>query len=870
MTSTAVTVFLPCHTLDDFPTWLEEAEADELLTAWTAAWHPAVIAAAGGRPGWASVDLRPPADGRVGVVPAFCDDRFAAQLEADDAGRWVRGVREGGPLAAAIVSRLGGPAEPAPGGLPGEPLAEEFQALGLATLLAELLARRMRTDADLAGTGFDEAVVNAARGAVAADEEAARAGLRAAHACLEATRARYYPVESWALDLVLVAPTTSGERLVAELASPVPLAVVATGQTIRRLAERSPGAVAALREAVAAGRAVPCGGRDDERPLDACSPEEIRRSFASGRAAWREHVGAAPACHAAISGGSSAILPQLLRGHGYSAAVWSLFDGTPLPDPAAGRIRWEAGGAAVEAAARSPLDAGSARTVLALADRLGDALDHDHVAVIQFARYAGSGSRWHDLIRRIGSQSGLCGSFVTPSILMERSAGAGTLAGFEPDAFAPTLPAEDGPARDTAELQAAVAAEAERLLADREPLLKALAGKPAGGPAAATGRAASPAGVPAPAHSAPARATPARQNWLRRGLFRGRDDDARALDNGLVRLVAHPRTGGLLSLRRPADRGNRISQQVALRSTTPAQGRHWLAAEDRAVWTRMEADAIDREDSSAEVALVSRGRLLAADGRPQGRFSQRMTLLPGLPLAVLEIAVELAEPVAGPIWESHLACRFAWHENEDVSLRRSLHLQSVPTDRSRFTAPHFIQIDPDSGRTGPGDQAVTILTGGLAWHLRASPHVVDCLLPGGEGRVSGKLGVGIGLERPWEAALALAAGDRPTAGPPLPANVRLTAGLAGESADRPGTLQVGVIESAGRAGEVRLEWARPVARAVATDLEGHPLPDVHVVVEGRATVVFLDRYQWLHLALEFAEPPAVPGRDSAPGQERTA
>jgi hypothetical protein len=68
---------------------------------------------------------------------------------------------------------------------------------------------------------------------------------------------------------------------------------------------------------------------------------------------------------------------------------------------------------------------------------------------------------------------------------------------------------------------------------------------------------------------------------------------------------------------------------------------------------------------------------------------------------------------------------------------------------------------------------------------------------------------------------------------------------------------------------VRLEWARPVARAVATDLEGRPLPDVHVRVDGRATVVFLHRYQWLQLALEYDPAPPQAGHESqAGGQER--
>ncbi len=846
-----VTVFLPCHTLDDFPTWLDEAEAEALLTAWTAAWHPAVIAAAGSRPGWASVDLPPPADDGVGIVPPFCEDRFAAQVAADDGDRWVRETAAADALATALAGRLGLSDLPAAAHVP------EFQALGLAMLLAELLARRMRSEADLAATGFDEAVVAAARAAVAGDEAALEGSLREAYACLDASRARYYPVESWAVDLVLVAPTTSAPQLEAELASPVPLGLVATGQTIHRLAERHPDLVAALREAVAAGRVEPCGGRDVEQPLDALLPEEIAAGFVAGRARWQEQVGGSPACYAAITGGATPLVPQLLAGHGYAAAVWSLFDGSPLPDPSSSRIRWEAGGSGIEAVARPPLDVTTAQAVLALPDRLGDALDHDHTAVVQFAHYAGTASRWHGLVRRIGRSCGLVGTFLTLRALVESSAGASTLASFEPDAFAPTPPPETAAALAIAGGVAAAREAARSILAAERSLHDALAG----GPAAAAA---------APAASGAAARKPSRGPLA--FLRRRRDDDARSLDNGLVRLVAHPQTGGILAIRRPADRGNRLSQQLALRSTAAAKPGHWLSPEDRASWTRMEADAIDRIGAGADAALESRGRLVDAAGRAQGRFTQRISLVPGMPLAVIDLEVALAEPPpAGPLWEAHLACRFAWHENEEVELRRSLHLQAIATERSRFTAPHFIEIVPEPSRTSPGSDTVTILTGGLPWHLRSSPHVVDCLLPAAAGTCSARLAVGIGLSRPWEAALAFAAGERPVAGAPLPENVRLTAGLPAlpGAAERPGSLRVGLVESAGRAGEVRLEWARPVARAVATDLEGRPLPDVHVRVDGRATVVFLHRYQWLQLALEYDPAPPQAGHESqAGGQER--
>ncbi len=831
-----LTVFLPCHTLDDLPTALEPREADDLLSAWTAGWHPAILAACEALPDWASVYTGLPETVRQGIVPATWDHAFSRIDTAADAARLIRGLDTPAAITAELARRVGCQSETGP--LAGEPFAEDFAALGLATLLAELLARRMRTDAALATTGLTDLVVEAARAAVAGEAEAVRERLGEAFACLEASRARYYPVESWVVEMVLLAGAASGGPLMADLMadldSPVPLAVVATGETLRQLAAADPAALAALRAAVAEGRVEPCGGRDDDTPLDRLAPETILASFTAGRAAWQEQTTARPVCQAAITGGSSAFLPQLLAGLGYRAAIWSLCDGSPLPDPGGGRIRWEGtGGGAIGTIARIPLDASHPGSVLAIPDALGDAMDRDHVAVLQFASYAGAACRWQRLLRRIGQWSRLLGRFGTPSVVVAETAEAAVAAGFEPDSFPSALPV-DGAGVEAA--SAAATVEAQDLLAAERSWRPLLPATP-------------------PPRSTPFRVR-SRESMLATLLGRRRENDSFRLDNGLVRIEAHPRTGGLLSLRRPEDRGNRISQQLALRTTTPARPGVRDAAEDRAVLTAMEADAIHRDGDEGQGRLVSRGRLMTATGQVAGRFSQQMMLVPGLPLAMLDIELTLDRPLDDSLWEEHVACRFAWHENEMVELRRSIHLQSVTSERTRLAAPHFVEIVPERAphptADAPGD-AIAILTGGLPWHLLSSPHVLDSILLTRGDTVRRRLAVAVGLQRPWEAAVAVAAGAMPEPGPRLPANLRLT-GTA--SVCHSGTIRqrVGLVESLGRGGDVRIEWAWPVGRATAVDFDGRPLPQVHVAVDGRSTVVFLQRYQWLHLELEFAAP----------------
>ena len=824
-----IVVFLPCHTLDDFSTWLEEDEADDVLAAWTAAWDPRLLAAVGRVPEWASVDLRPPDDEPIlGIVPAALDSRFAGQADAvcTAGSRWVREVRGVAAVAAAARGACGLEAEEF-----DAPFADDFRALGMAVLLAELLARRMRSEAGLESTDFAATVVAAARAAVAGRDDEARERLREGFGFLSATRSRYYPVEVWLVDLVLLADTTLGQPLLDELAAPTPLGIVATGGLIERLAAEHPAALELMRERCAAGTACGCGGRDDDGPLALLTPEQVLASFDRGRAAWERLVGCVPRTFARVAGGGAALLPAVLGGLGYAGAVWPLFDGTPLPDPGASRIRWEGTGeACIDAVARPPVDVREARAILTLPDRLGDAMDQDHVAVVMFARYAGTASPWHALLQRIGAWSDVLGTFVTPDDMFRRTDGSGTRIAFEADAFpVPAPPAAGDPVGDAV---AASAAEARRIVAAAASLRPLLPPVSAVSTAAARPATARPAG---------------RWPWSRREA-----GAELVLDNGLIRLQAHPRTGGLLSLRRPADRGNRLSQQLAPRTTRPAPavGASWESAEDRAEHGRMQAEAVARVKTvGGDDCIESRGRLLGAEGRDVGTFVQRMTLVPGLPLAVLDLDVRLDHALAGPLFEQHVACRFAWHENEDIELLRSLHTQAVFTARTRFTAPHFVALR-GSGRDGDADD-VTILTGGVPWHVRSSPHVLDSILLGVDATTATRrLAVGIGLERPWDESLRLLAGAAPDA-VAMPANVRL-APVAVEPAAGGGVRAVvDLLEAAGRSGAVRVEWAREPCAVQVRDFAGRPCDDVTVAIEGRSTVVFLRRHEWLRLHLDF-------------------
>jgi len=727
-------VFLPCHSLDDFPTWLDDREADELLAAWTAAWHPALIAAVGSAPEWASVEA-PPADGAtlLGIVPPACDERFAALLDmAGLAGSWF--VRDTPGCDAAVAAAVAALDSAGMEVATTASLVPDFQALGLARLLTELLARRMRSSTGIIAADFSVAAVNAARAAVAGDESAARDGLRECFGMLETTRQQYYPVDVWLLDLVLVADSTLGRRLAGELGSPVPLALLATGRLLERLECDDPDLLARLRDRVADGGVEVVGGRDEETPVDGLLLESLAMSLERGHATHTRLLGRAPVTFGQCTGGSSAFLPGLLHERGYRGAIWNLFDGTPLPEPGANRIRWQGpDGVAIEAVAQPPLDARAAGTILQLADKIGDAMDHHHACIVSFAHHAGTASPWFAALRRIAAWTTVLGRFVTPATLFAETPDAGMLADFPPDAFPPTL-SDESALEPAARIDGHVArTEAEAAAMAIETLSCTLP----------------PSRLSASSERRRGAATP----WRRFFARSAPDDERLVLANALLRVAVHPTSGGILSLRAPDGRGNRLSQVLAVRSTraAPPVGAAWESVEERAEYARMEADRIDRESTAS---IVSRGRFVSASGAVLGSFTQRLALVEGQPLVRLDVECTLDRPLAGPLFEAHLACRFAWNENDDVDLRRSLHGASIVTERTRFTAPHFLEIEPVGDRSR--HDRVLIATGGLPFHVRSTAHTVDSILTAAGGRaVSRRFVLGLGIGSPRPVALAL-------------------------------------------------------------------------------------------------------------------
>lgn len=331
------------------------------------------------------------------------------------------------------------------------------------------------------------------------------------------------------------------------------------------------------------------------------------------------------------------------------------------------------------------------------------------------------------------------------------------------------------------------------------------------------------------------------------------------LHNEIFEAVIDPTIGTLRALYEYSSRGNRISQQLALR--TPGKpggsGSHWDDPDDLAVYSVMKADEVTVTLATPAVGeIVARGQLLDREGKRLAGFCQKYQLWRGS--RVLRIEVELdpdEEPRADP-WNSYYAARFAWGD-EMADLWRTVNEARQPVGGKRFEAPHYVEIEGDKTRT-------SILTGGLPFHRRQGGDMLDSLLVvRGEQARKFQLGIGIDLTHPMQEALGVLTPPmvvKKTAAPPSPSNsswlfhidVKNVVATHWEpliSDANVAGYRVRLVETEGRTARVGLGSFRPAANARQLDFQGQTLCECKVE-DGRVRFE-MTGHEWVEVEVKY-------------------
>ncbi|MBI1900297.1 MAG: hypothetical protein HYS13_04170 [Planctomycetia bacterium] len=832
----SLTILLPCHSLEDFPIHHEGDDALGLLVAWTSMWHPAMLLAAQSMPAWARAD-DPPQDlaDRLLLVPGVSESLLLAGWAARAKNEGACLIRRPMDRAAAIQEALAA-LEGGDRGIPPD-VAADFLALGYAYLEEELLTRQMRYMSNLDERHFQTQVLLAAAGAAKNDAEQTRTHLQACFDVLAEARERFYPAEAFLVDLTLVSTTTMGAALRQELAGAGPLNLLCSGDTLRQMATREPQTVAALKEAVATGKATLVGGELSETELPLLPPEAILDELHRGSAAYRETLGHAPEIFGRRRFGLTPLLPQVLSRLGFIGALHATLDDGAFPRAGQSKARWEGiGSASIDVLAKIPLEVTAPQTFLSLCSKLSETMDHDHVATVVFARWPGQTSPWYDDLQRIARFSPVLGKFVSLKDYFTKTASSGTTAKFPADQYRSPYLKQGVIRRQPRPLTTMADKHRRRAVIGQEQVLTTLAALLRGrrGEESASLAAAVDLSVPdTPEDKALDdklhRALEARTTELASSLPRagagaaghyvfntlstsrrlmvdvesasdlpalggevkavqddrqkgGRcscvvevpplgyvwlpsaagpaaapekavklaDSEETVLRNEFFEVHLDPATGGIRALYDYIHRGNRLSQQLGMRSPgqKPAPGDSWRDPDEMAEYSVMAAESIDvTSEGPAFGEIVSRGVLKSPEGKRLAGFRQTLRLARGS--RILEIEGELdvtEEPRADP-WNSYYAARFAWSD-EEAEIFRSVGFTTQPTEARRVEAPLFVEARSPKKR-------LAFLCGGLPYHRLVGDRMLDTLLVvRGESRRTFRLGVAVDALQPMQEALA--------------------------------------------------------------------------------------------------------------------
>ena len=179
MTFKDLVVLLPCQSLENLSLERDAAEAEQILSAWTALYHPAVLAQAPAMPRWASAES-PPEDvaSSLIVIPECSEISLLAEWADTAKKAGARLIQRRTHRDEIIAAALEGVPDAA--SWRGTPLASEFLALGFCHFVVELLTRQLRYMSNLDSERFGRHTLDALQHLVQGDEAGAREELRSA------------------------------------------------------------------------------------------------------------------------------------------------------------------------------------------------------------------------------------------------------------------------------------------------------------------------------------------------------------------------------------------------------------------------------------------------------------------------------------------------------------------------------------------------------------------------------------------------------------------------------------------------------------------------------------------------------------------
>ncbi len=349
-------VYYPSYSFETLVTGRTEMEARELLAAWSAAFHPALIEwalqhSANPIPRWESASNSANAESSFAennlvLVPPCCETNLSREwfVEQEAAGvRFVRGLADRTQITARLLEEHG--IEQASAAF-DEEFVRDFQALGTVYFLVDLLVQQLHYTSALDDTQFCTKMFDAVVAYKKGDKAGADDFLCQAFETASQSKEYFYPVQTYFLDLVLVTPETTGLALQNLLQT----GNVARDRTtlflpallLQKIAESEPDTLAALKSASETGRIRFIVDDTEETSLLLLPLLDQADRILEGLSIYREILNISPSIYGCQHTGLHPLLPQLLQLTGMKGAVhFAPLDGWHLKNQDQSKMMWK-------------------------------------------------------------------------------------------------------------------------------------------------------------------------------------------------------------------------------------------------------------------------------------------------------------------------------------------------------------------------------------------------------------------------------------------------------------------------------------------------------------------------------------------------
>ncbi len=442
---------IPCYSLEDFSLYRQASDVDEIFSAWSALYHPALVAHFDEAPRWEAAGSPSTGQKRRLVVVPPCAEYLISHSwlkSAETEGAIViRHTADRDEILKIAFEKLG--ISPYPEGVTSEEqpeyddAANTFLSVGLGCLLEELLTRKLRYMSNLDQVSFKTRILEGARSYMARDTEEREKNLQKAFDLLTTSKEYFFPTATKFLDLTWIQEeedlsealpnalkSRSYRKEKTNLVFPVPL--------LQKCEKEYPQLLALLKEEIDAQRVMLIGGDRWEAPLYLMSPTEMGRMLVEGRNEYVRLLGVAPSVFGRQEAGYAQLLPQILKQTGYRGVLARTGDGWSLLEKPSDRsqIRWQGrDGSIVAAFCKKSLDATNSEDILQLPDRIGNSYYSDDASAIVFEHRPGNESRWLRDIMRMDRYSPVLGKFYDINDYFRVTEGSGDKEKFVKDRF---------------------------------------------------------------------------------------------------------------------------------------------------------------------------------------------------------------------------------------------------------------------------------------------------------------------------------------------------------------------------------------------------------------------------------------------------